>query len=194
MALACSACSNNANKNTNAQNNSDMSNAAIENIMTRTSIRAYTDQAVEPEKIETMLKAAMAAPTAMNKQPWHFVVVSNREKLDSLAEGGPRKGLTANAPLAIVVCGDKEDFFDGPEFWVEDCSAATENLLLAAHALGLGAVWTGAYPGVDRSVPIAQKLGLSDNLIPMAMVVIGYPAENPAPKDKWNPENVTYVK
>jgi len=173
---------------------SDTSSAAIENIMTRTSIRAYTDQPVEAEKIETMLKAAMAAPTAVNKQPWHFVVVTNREALDSLAEGGPRKGLTADAPLAIVVCGDSTKFFNGPAVWIEDCSAATENLLLAAHALGLGAVWTCAYPALDLSEPIARKLNLPSNLIPMAMVVIGYPAENPEPKDKWKPENVTYVK
>jgi len=185
-ALICSSCG--------SKNNTDMSTAAIDNIMTRTSVRAYTDQPVEQEKIETMLKAAMAAPTAMNKQPWHLVVVTNREKLDSLAEGGPRRGLTADAPLAIVVCGDKKEFFDGLDFWVQDCSAVTENLLLAAHALGLGAVWTGVYPSADRYESIARKLGLSEDLIPMAMVVIGYPAENPTPKDKWKPEKVTYIK
>jgi len=181
--------------NSKSENNTDMGSAAIENIMTRTSIRSYTDQPVEQEKIETMLKAAMAAPSAVNKQPWHFVVVTNREKLDSLAEGGPRKGLTAGAPLAIVVCGDSNNFFESkPEFWVQDVSAATENLLLAAHALGLGAVWTGCYPDEIRINAISSKLGLPENLIPLTVVVIGYPAENPAPKDKWNESKITYIK
>lgn len=141
-----------------------------------------------------MLRAAMAAPTAMNKQPWHFVVVDQRAVLDALSEANPYAKMLKKAPLAIVVCGDTEKMIEGGgrDFWIQDASAATENLLLAAHALGLGAVWTGAYPAEDRCKAISKALSLSDNLIPLNMVVIGYPAEHPQPKDKFKEENISY--
>lgn len=169
-------------------------NAAITNIMTRTSIRKFTEQPVEAEKVEQMLRAAMAAPTAVNKQPWHFVVVDSKEVLNRLGGEGRRGDMLRNAPLAIVVCGNMDKALDGPghDFWVQDVSAATENLLLAAHALGLGAVWTGAYPITERAGQIAQILGMPETIIPLCIVVIGYPAESPTPKDKWKPENVSY--
>ena len=168
--------------------------AAIMNIMTRTSIRKFTDQPVEAEKVEQMLRAAMAAPTAVNKQPWHFVVVDDKEVLNQLGGPGRRGDMLRNAPLAIVVCGNMEKALDGPgrDFWVQDVSAATENLLLAAHALGLGAVWTGAYPITERAGQIAQVLGMPETIIPLCVVVIGYPDEQPTPKDKWKPENVSH--
>ena len=121
--------------------------AVLDNIATRTSIRNYEARKVEKEKIEKMLRAAMAAPTAMNKQPWHFVVVDKRDVLDALAEVNPYAKMLKKAPLAIVVCGDTDKMIEGGgrDFWIQDASAATENLLLAAHAMGLGAVWTGAY-------------------------------------------------
>lgn len=124
-----------------AANTADNGQAAIENIMTRTSIRKYKDQPVEQEKIDIMLKAAMAAPTAVNLQPWHFIVIDDKNTLKLLSGQQPN-----NAPLMIAVCGDtnKTTMPDGkgklPDFWVQDVSAATENLLLAAHAQGLGAV------------------------------------------------------
>jgi len=129
--------------------------AAIENIMTRTSIRKYQNKPVEAAKIDTLIRAAMAAPTAVNKQPWHFVVVTDSELLQKL--GGERFG---KAPLAIVICGDMEKALQGPgrDFWIQDVSAATENLLLAANALGLGAVWTGGYPRMERCAEIANAL------------------------------------
>lgn len=168
--------------------------AAIENIMTRTSIRKYKQQPVEDAKIETMLRAAMAAPTAVNRQPWHFVVVTDKQVLNRLAGEGLRGDMLRNAPLAIVVCGDMSKALEGPmrEFWVQDTSAATENLLLAAHALGLGAVWTGVYPNTERAGQVAQILGMPETIIPLCTVVIGYPDEQPTPKDKWKPENVSY--
>jgi len=170
--------------------------AVIENIMTRTSIRKYKQQPVEDGKIETMLRAAMAAPTAVNKQPWHFVVVSDKKVLNELAGQGGRGDMLRNAPLAIVVCGDLTKALNGSarEFWVEDTSAATENLLLAAHALGLGAVWTGLYPDTNRSGQVAKVLGMPETMIPMCTVIIGYPDEQPTPKDKWKPENISYNK
>lgn len=168
--------------------------AVLDNIATRTSIRDYEARPVEKEKVEKMLRAAMAAPTAMNKQPWHFVVVDQRSMLDSLAAANPNAKMLLKAPLAIVVCGDMDKVIEGGgrDFWIQDASAATENLLLAAHAMGLGAVWTGAYPAEDRCKAISAKLSLPDNLVPLNMVVIGYPAEHPQPKDKFNEENITF--
>ena len=170
--------------------------AVLDNIATRTSIRDYEARPVEKEKVEKMLRAAMAAPTAMNKQPWHFVVVDQRSVLDSLASANPNAKMLLKAPLAIVVCGDMDKVIEGGgrDFWIQDASAATENLLLAAHAMGLGAVWTGAYPSEERSKAISATLSLPDNLVPLNMIVIGYPAEHPQPKDKFKEENITFKK
>lgn len=170
--------------------------AVLDNIATRTSIRDYEARPVEKEKVEKMLRAAMAAPTAMNKQPWHFVVVDQRSVLDSLAAANPNAKMLLKAPLAIVVCGDMDKVIEGGgrDFWIQDASAATENLLLAAHAMGLGAVWTGAYPSEERSKAISATLSLPDNLVPLNMIVIGYPAEHPQPKDKFKEENITFKK
>ena len=178
-------------KSADAEQSSNAEQAVLDNIATRTSIRDYEARPVEKEKIGKMLRAA---PTAMNKQPWHFVVVDQRAVLDALSEANPYAKMIKKAPLAIVVCGDTEKMIEGGgrDFWIQDASAATENLLLAAHALGLGAVWTGAYPAEDRCKAISKALSLSDNLIPLNMVVIGYPAEHPQPKDKFKEENISY--
>ena len=173
----------------------DNGQAAIENIMTRTSIRKYKDQPIEQEKIDIMLKAAMAAPTALNMQPWHFIVIDDKKTIDLLSGQQPTK-----APLLIAVCGDtnKTTMPDGkgklPDFWIQDVSAATENLLLAAHALGLGAVWTGVYPVMERTAEIANVLNCPNNIVPVAVVRIGYPDESPQPKNKFNEENISYNK
>ena len=168
------------------------SNEAIKNIMTRTSIRKYTDQPVSKTDIETLLRAGMAAPTAVNRQPWHFVAVTDKAKLKELSGG--RGGMLEQCALAIVVCGNMEKTMQGKgqEFWIQDCSAATENILLAAHALGLGAVWTGGYPMEERVASISKALKLPETIIPLCTIVIGHPAESPTPKDKWKPENVSY--
>jgi len=168
--------------------------AVVECIMTRTSIRQYTDQTVSADTIETLLRAGMTAPTAVNKQPWHFVAITDREKLDGIAIANPNAGMVKKAPLAIVVCGDMKKALEGPAraFWIQDCSAATENILLAAHALGLGAVWTGLYPNEDRAKAVSELLKLPETIIPLCAIVIGYPSEQPQPKDKWLPENVSY--
>lgn len=168
------------------------SNEAIKNIMTRTSIRKYTDQPVSKTDIETLLRAGMAAPTAVNRQPWHFVAVTDKAKLKELSGG--RGGMLEQCALAIVVCGNMEKTMQGKgqEFWIQDCSAATENILLAAHALGLGAVWTGGYPMEERVASISKALKLPETIIPLCTIVIGHPAESPTPKDKWKPENISY--
>lgn len=182
------------NKSADAHQSVNAEQAVLDNIATRTSIRDYEARPVEKEKIEKMLRAAMAAPTAMNKQPWHFVVVDQRNVLDALAGANPYAKMLKKAPLAIVVCGNTDKMIEGGgrDFWIQDASAATENLLLAAHAMGLGAVWTGAYPSEERCISISKVLSLSDNLIPLNMIVVGYPAEHPQPKQKFKEENVSY--
>lgn len=168
--------------------------AALETIMTRTSVRQFTDEAVKPCCVEKMLRAAMAAPTAVNKQPWHFVVVDDQQTLSRLADEGRRGDMLRKAPLAIVVCGDMGKAMEGKgqEYWIQDCSAATENLLLAAHAMGLGAVWTGQYPMTDRYPRTQQVLSLPESIVPLCIVIVGHPAEQPQPKDKWKADNVSY--
>lgn len=181
-------------KSADAHQSVNAEQAVLDNIATRTSIRDYEARPVEKEKIEKMLRAAMAAPTAMNKQPWHFVVVDQRNVLDALAGTNPYAKMLKKAPLAIVVCGNTDKMIEGGgrDFWIQDASAATENLLLAAHAMGLGAVWTGAYPSEERCISISKVLSLSDNLVPLNMIVVGYPAEHPQPKQKFKEENVSY--
>ena len=166
----------------------------MNNILTRASVRRYQNKPVEEEKVEKMLRAAMAAPTAVDKRPWHFVVVNERAVLDEL--GGQRGGMLKSAPLAIVICGNMNKALggDGRDFWIQDTSAATENLLLAAHALGLGAVWSGAYPIKPRCEEIARVLNLPEHLIPLDIVVIGYPEGEVKPKDKWDESNISYNK
>ena len=193
--LVLGACSPQGDKQESTPAVADNGQAAIENIMTRTSIRQYKDQPVEQEKIDIMLKAAMAAPTAVNMQPWHFIVIDDAKTIGLLSGKQP-----TNAPLMIAVCGDtdKTTMPDGngklPDFWVQDASAATENLLLAAHALGLGAVWTAAYPSMERCAEIANVLSCPQNIIPLAIVRIGYPDESPEPKNKFKEENISYNK
>lgn len=173
----------------------DNGQAAIENIMTRTSIRQFRAQPVEQDKVDILLKAAMAAPSALNLQPWHFIVINDKETIALLSGKQP-----TNAPLMIAVCGDTDKTMlpDGstklPDFWVEDVSAATENLLLAAHALGLGAVWTGVYPAMDRTAEVANVLNCPQNIVPLAVVRVGYPDESPEPKNKYKEENISYNK
>lgn len=161
-------------------------------IMTRTSVRSYADRPVGKEAVETLLRAAMAAPSAVNKQPWAFVVVDDKALLSSLAEALPNTKMAAKAPLAIVVCGDMRKTLEGEAglFWVQDCSAATENLLLAAHAQGLGAVWTGIYPNAGRADAVRSILGLPSYIVPLNVIPVGYPASENTPKDKWKPENI----
>ena len=172
----------------------DVRQAVLDNIATRTSVRAYTDEPVSDADIETLLRAAMAAPSAMNRQPWEFIVVNNPDTLGALASKLRYAKMLEQAPVAIVVCAEKMiTLRDGTvvenNFWEHDASAATENLLLAAHALGLGAVWTAASDG-ERAEIVREALGITGTVWPLCVVPIGHPAESPEPKDKWKPEKV----
>lgn len=171
------------------------SNIVYENIMTRTSIRHYTNQSVGRDTIETLLHAGMAAPTGVNQQPWKFVVLTNRTMLNSIATM-PGKGMAKEAPLAIVVCGDKQNMIEGllHDLWIQDCSAATENILLMAHAMGLGAVWTWIYPTEDMANNLRAMTEISESLEPLSIIMIGHPAEDPMPKDKWNEEKIIWME
>jgi nitroreductase len=167
----------------------------LKTIFTRTSIRAYENRPVEDEKIEQLLRAAMAAPSACNKQPWKFVVIKDASTLQAIAAQFANMPMVGHAPLAIVVCGDMSQTMpeEGQAYWIQDTSAATQNILLAAQSLGLGAVWCGIYPILDRVTSLKRLLKMPEHIIPLNVIPIGYPAETKTPKDKWNPENVQYV-
>ena len=162
------------------------SKAVLENIAERKSVRKYLNKSVEEDKIDAMVKAGMAAPSGMDRRPWEFVVVTDREALDSMAAKLPYAKMLTNAPLAIVVCGDTTR----SSYWYLDCSAATQNVLLAAEALGLGAVWTAAYPYEDRSDVVRQNTGLPENIVPLCVIPIGYPDGPQKAKDKFDLQRV----
>jgi nitroreductase len=160
-----------------------MDEGFVQTIFARRSIRKYTEEPVSEEAIEILLKAAMAAPSASNRMPWQFVVVTERETLDALAEAHRHGKMLFEAPLCIAVCGDLTEM---ERFWVQDCSAATENLLLAATALGLGSVWLGVYPRDERVEAVRQILALPDFITPLSLVSIGHPAEEKEPRTQYD--------
>lgn len=151
-----------------------MTKDLIQTIFARRSIRKYTPEPVSEESIQTLLEAAMAAPSASNRKPWQFIVITERETLDALAESHRHGKMLFDAPLSIAVCGDLTEM---ERFWVQDCSAATENLLLAATALGLGAVWLGVYPREERIRAVRKILSLPGHITPLNLIAIGHPAE-----------------
>lgn len=162
---------------------------ALEAIRTRRSVRKFTPQPVSEDLLEALLRAAMSAPSAGNQQPWHFIVVDDRATLDRIPTFSPYAAMCRQAPLGILVCGDTT-LEKHPGYWIQDCSAATQNLLLAAHALGLGAVWTGIHPREERIRGFRELFALPDTIMPLAFVVIGYPAEHPVPQDRFRPERI----
>jgi len=177
---------------------------ALEVIKARTSIRSFTGEKLSEEQLNTLLDAAMAAPTAANIQPWRFVVITDDAVKAGLYEGERHKAMVTGAGAVIIVCGETtrlrkphgdenaEPVLAPNNYWYEDCSAATENLLLAATALDLGAVWLSCYPNEKSVERIREYLDLPDNVCPLAIVPVGYPAENPEPKQKWDPEKIHY--
>lgn len=167
----------------------------INSIMTRSSVRTYTDQKVSSEAIDTILKAGMSAPTAGNRQPWEFYVVRDTSIIRQMPKVTKfADPMAQEASVAIVVCGvPSESFPIEPRYWVQDCSAATENILLATHALGLGAVWSGVYPGEDRVAVLRELLNVPEKLVPFNIIFLGYPDTEATIKDKWKPEKIHYV-
>ena len=162
---------------------------AIDAIMTRRSVRRFSDETLDDAAIEALLRAAMQAPSAVNEQPWAFVVIEDRIALDAIPSFSPYAASVLGAPVGILVCADTRSL-PVPGFWIQDCSAAIENLLLAAHALGLGAVWTGCYPLEDRVAGFVRHCRLPDGVVPVGFVVLGRPAEKTEPQDRYRPDRV----
>jgi nitroreductase len=171
-------------------------NPVIQTILSRRSVRHFTDEPVDKPLLEVLIRAGMAAPSARNIQPWLFIGITNRNTLDQLAEGLPYAKMLYKAPSAVVVCGDTNKTpADSPEgYWVQDCSAATQNILLAAEALGLGAVWTGVFPRPERVRVVRDVLELPGVIIPLNVIPIGYPEGVDRPKDKFRQENIRWVE
>lgn len=166
---------------------------ALDAIMTRRSIRRYSREPATSEQIETILRAAQAAPSANNQQPWRFIVLQERETLVAAAATSPYARMLADAAFGIVVCGATEGL-RSPGMWQQDCSAAIENALLTAHALGLGGVWLGYYPKMERVGPLKELLGIPENVEPLAVLSFGHPAEEKPPADRYDPSFVHYER
>ena len=157
----------------------------------RRSIRADADTPVEDDTITALLKAAMAAPSAVAKDPWHFIVVKDRDRRRALTEKLPNGKMLQQAPLGIVVCGDMDRAHTGElSYCLQDCSAAIENLLVAAHLLGLGACWLGVHPREERVKDLSEKLSLPKHVFPVAVIAVGYPAETKEPRTRYREEAV----
>ena len=163
-------------------------------LLKRRSVRKFTNEIISEELIDELLHAAMSGPSACNRCPWEFFVVSNSELLKSLKESS--RFTKIDASLAIVVCGNLDYALprDMATYWIQDCSAATENILLRATDLGLGAVWCGVHPQVKAEEKVKELLNLEDNLIPLNIIFIGYPAEEPISRDQYNPQKIHYIK
>ena len=163
-------------------------------LLKRRSVRKFTEEPVSEEMIEELLHAAMSGPSACNKKPWEFYVVSNPEVLKSLQSASKFTKMTA--PLAMIVCGNLSRALPlgMAEYWIQDCSAATENILLRVTDLGLGAVWCGIHPQKRAVQKVREILGLSDKMVPLNIILIGHPAEEPEARDQYDEKRVHYVR
>ncbi|WP_165026498.1 nitroreductase family protein [Dysgonomonas sp. ZJ279] len=165
--------------------------AALSVIYNRKSVRDFIkERPVSKEDIDAILKAAMSAPSGKDTRPWEFLVIDDRETLDKMAAALPTAKMLVNVPMAIVVCGDSVR----SSYWYLDCSAATENILLAAEALDLGAVWTAAYPYADRMEIVINATELPANILPLVVIPIGYPKGQQTVKDKYDEKKIHYNK
>lgn len=161
----------------------------FEAIHTRRSVRSFGPGEITQEQLRTLLGAAMTAPSAGNAQPWQFIVVTDRELLDAVPAFSQYASMARKAPMGILVCGDTS-LEKYPGYWVQDCAAATQNLLLAARGLGLGAVWTGVHPMEDRMAGFRKLLNLPEHVMPLSFIVVGHPAQEQKHQDRFNPERV----
>lgn len=163
----------------------------MEALFRRRSIRKYTDHPVDDHQIKNLLKAAMSAPSAGNQQPWHFIVIRDKTVLDRIPDIHPYSKMVPQAQAVILICGDPT-LEKHKDYWVQDCSAATENVLIQAVDEKLGGVWLGVYPREDRVSGLRELLRLPDHVIPFALIPIGYPAEEKDPPDRYDPSRVHY--
>ncbi|NPD46673.1 nitroreductase family protein [Lentimicrobium sp. L6] len=169
-------------------------NETLKTIHNRKSVRHFTNDTVSKAQLELLVRAGMAAPSAVNRQSWAFYVVTDKATLKRLSEKLPYGKMLAQAQAAIVVCGDmdKAGKLKDKDYWVHDCAAASENILLAAESIGLGAVWTAAFPYDDRTIAVVKELNLPENHIPLNVIPIGYPTGEDQAKDKWKLENLIW--
>ena len=182
----------------------DPAEVVMANILSRKSVRSYTADTIPAAVMENLLRAAMAAPSGRNIQPWSFVVLSDTSHYDEIFGDNHNMAMFKQSAALVVLCADTtvvrppRDNPDAPAvqqpngIWRDDMGAVTENLLLAAEAYGLGACWTACYPYVDRMAPVKQALGLPATVVPYSVVPIGYPAGDEQPKDKWDPARIHY--
>jgi nitroreductase len=161
----------------------------IKAIMTRRSIRNYTEKKVPETIIKKLLEAAMNAPSACNQQAWQFIIVTDSDVKIGLTNIHPYAQMLKQAYCGIVVCGDLKAE-KCKEFWIQDCSAAVQNILLAAHALGLGAVWCGVYPRLERVAKIQKYLGIPKSVFPVALIPIGYPSAKVKPVKRYSAKKI----
>jgi nitroreductase len=166
-------------------------------IFERRSVRQFLPEPVEPEKIERILRAGFEAPSAHNRRPWEFLVITGKEDLKAVSEMSPYAKMTAGAAAAIVPCANLElagpgDPDAGGPWWVQDLSAATENILLQIVDEALGGVWLGWYPAMERVKALAARFGLPGHIVPFSVIALGYPAKTPGIRDRFDPEKVHY--
>lgn len=159
-------------------------------ILQRTSVRSYTGQPVEPEKIQALLRAAMCAPSSGNERPWHFIVLDRPEQFQHVMAVSEHVEMLKQAKYAIVVCADTTQKKYRFDFWVQDCSAATENILIEAKHLGLGAVWCGIYPDEEKVASLRVHFSIPEHIEVLAVVPVGYPAFERTAKDRFQAERV----
>ncbi len=156
-------------------------------LFSRRSVRKYSGEPVSEADVKALLEAGMAAPSASNRKPWHFVAVTERAQLDQLASIHPYGKMLASAGLCIGVCGDRDI---SPDFWVQDCAAATENILVAATMLGLGAVWLGVHPRAERERELKELMGMPENVGLLCLIAVGHPAERPEARTQYDEPRV----
>jgi len=168
-------------------------NPVIEAILKRRSIRKYSGEPVDKSEIKDLLIAGMYAPSARNEQPWHFLVIDERSILNKIMEIHPYASMLSGATHAILVCGD-ENLELSKGYWSVDCAAATQNILLAAHSLGLGAVWLGVYPREERQEGIRQLFSLPANIHPFSLISLGRSGEQKTVPDRVKEDRIRWNK
>ena len=173
------------------QDNASETNQTMQTILNRKSVREYLDREISPEIMNDLLKAGMAAPSSRDRRPWQFIVLSDKEVMNDLSGKLKNASILKNANKAIIVCGDT---LVSDNCWELDCSAATQNILLAAESMGIGAVWTAVYPYADREAVVNEIFQLPENIRALAIVPLGYPSGMQTPKDKFDPTRIHYNK
>lgn len=175
------------------------SNDTLNTIKHRTSIRNYKDDKIPQAALEEIVKAGMAAPSAMNIQPWEFIIVTDKAVLEELAQVQPYVKMAKQAAAAIIVCGNMQNYGNGglaafKDYWVQDTSAASQNILLAADSMGIGSVWTGLFPSLNACAKVRKVLAIPEDVIPLNIIVLGYPLQETAPKNKWSDKKLHWNK